>query len=434
MKGAPEPGPAGAPGPEGAPGATGVEGVEAPAAAGALPDPETLAGHYARFRVDERILLTGHSHQAWPDVAFHAQLQAWEDAARWVDGKWGPAYEAADRVREGWRHLLGDDASGEIALGPNTHELVVRFLSALPLERRRTLLTTEAEFHTIRRQVDRLDEAGWVRVRKVPGRPVEDAAARLVTAVESDPDGIAAVLVSTVFFATAEVVPGIPELARVCRRHGIPLLLDTYHHLNALPFSVTENGLQDVWITGGGYKYCQLGEGNCFLRFPADTEARPVFTGWFSEFAELAEPKTPGEVPYGKGPARFMGATYDPVSHYRADAVFRFFGEQDLTPERLRAVSRRQTGRLAAALEGELGREAFPGLRRGPDGMGGFLAVELPGDGGRPGAEAAHAALREAGILTDYRGDMLRLGPAPYVTDAQLDAAAEALLETLRRS
>ena len=48
--------------------------------------PNALAGHYSAFRVAERLLLTGHSHQAWPDVGFDAQQQAWRDAAELVDG------------------------------------------------------------------------------------------------------------------------------------------------------------------------------------------------------------------------------------------------------------------------------------------------------------------------------------------------------------
>jgi kynureninase len=39
--------------------------------------PNPLAADYSRFRVGERLLLTGHSHQAWPDVGFAAQQQAW---------------------------------------------------------------------------------------------------------------------------------------------------------------------------------------------------------------------------------------------------------------------------------------------------------------------------------------------------------------------
>src|SRR5687768_10725022 len=118
-----------------------------------------LAAHYSRFRVGERLLLTGHSHQAWPDVGFEAQQRAWLDAAELVDGKWEQAAVQAGHVRAGFAALLGDSAAN-IALGQNTHELVVRWLSALPLARRPRLVTTDAEFHTIRRQSDRLAEVG----------------------------------------------------------------------------------------------------------------------------------------------------------------------------------------------------------------------------------------------------------------------------------
>ena len=80
-----------------------------------LPDPTQLAAHYARFRVGERLLLTGHSHQAWPDVSFEAQQRAWLDAAELVDEKWDRAAAEATRVQAGFRRLLGN-ADGEIAL------------------------------------------------------------------------------------------------------------------------------------------------------------------------------------------------------------------------------------------------------------------------------------------------------------------------------
>src|SRR5918993_98575 len=106
-----------------------------------------LASHYSRFRVSERLLLTGHSHQAWPDVGFEAQQRAWLDAAELVDDKWERASAIADRVKSHWSRLL-NDPSGSIALGQNTHELVTRLLSALPLGERRRLVTTDGEFHT----------------------------------------------------------------------------------------------------------------------------------------------------------------------------------------------------------------------------------------------------------------------------------------------
>ena len=67
--------------------------------------PNALAPHYSRFRVEERLLLTGHSHQAWPDVSFDGQLEAWADAAEGVDDKWGRAASGSaerNRIRSSW--------------------------------------------------------------------------------------------------------------------------------------------------------------------------------------------------------------------------------------------------------------------------------------------------------------------------------------------
>src|SRR5215218_8853362 len=130
--------------------------------------PNRLAAHYSRFRVAERLLLTGHSHQAWPDVGFEAQQRAWLDAAELVDDKWERAEQQAALVREGFARLVGDSAQ-QIALGQNTHELVTRWLSALPLRTRPQLVTTGGEFHSIRRQVDRLAEED-LPVEKVASR------------------------------------------------------------------------------------------------------------------------------------------------------------------------------------------------------------------------------------------------------------------------
>src|SRR3954464_8873699 len=156
--------------------------------------PNALAPLYSRFRVDERLLLTGHSHQAWPDRALAGQIRAFTDAAEEVDAKWERAFAKADRGRRGFAPLMGDD-TGHLALAPNTHELVVRFLSALPLDRRRRLVTTDGEFHSIRRQLDRLAEEG-IEVVKVSTQPVDAVAGRLIQAID---DRTAAVLVSSVF-------------------------------------------------------------------------------------------------------------------------------------------------------------------------------------------------------------------------------------------
>jgi len=385
--------------------------------------PNALADHYRRFGVAERLLLTGHSHQAWPDRGFEAQAQAWLDAARFVDDKWEHAFARAERVRLGFRRLL-DDRDGYIALAPNTHELVVRFLSALPLRERPRLVTTDGEFHTIRRQLDRLAEEGIELVR-VPEAPLEGLVERLRRAVD---DRTAAVLVSAVFFDSGRIAPSLADVAEQCRRHGASLLVDVYHALNVVPFSLLKEGLLDAFVVGGGYKYCQLGEGNCFLRFPAATTLRPVITGWFSEFSALTEKQRAGQVPYGEGGDRFAGATYDPASHYRAAAVFDFHDEVGLTPELLREVSQHQIGVLARSFEAL---DADPAVIRRDqtvplNQIGGFLALEAPAAG------ALSAALHREGVFTDSRGNNLRLGPAPYLSDRQLTDAMAILGKTAK--
>ena len=43
----------------------------------------------------------------------------------------------------------------------------------------------------------------------------------------------------------------------------------------------------------------------------------------------------------------------------------------------------------------------------------------------------AYPILRARGVRTDFRGDVLRLGPAPYLHDDQLHEAAHALDEVI---
>jgi kynureninase len=218
-------------------------------------------------------------------------------------------------------------------------------------------------------------------------------------------------------------------VARACLGHGAELLVDAYHHLNVVPFGIRTLGLECAFVTGGGYKYCQLGEGNCFLRVPPGCMLRPILTGWFSEFAALEHTDSRGRVEYGSGAARFAGATYDPASHYRAAAVFAFHEEQELTIDRLRATSRHQVGLLEDAFAAL---DVDPSIARvepmTEDRRAGFLAIRSPRAG------ELCRALRVAQVRTDFRGDVLRFGPAPYLQDDQLRDAVGILGEVLSRS
>ncbi|MCI0452939.1 MAG: kynureninase, partial [Candidatus Latescibacteria bacterium] len=358
-----------------------------------------------------------------PDVAFDGQQRAFLDAAELVDDKWPRVFEVAARVRRGWARLLDEDPEC-VALGHSTHELVVRWLSALPLRPRPRLVTTDGEYHSIRRLVDRLEEEG-IEVHKESASPTATLAERLARAVDQR---ASAAMVSSVLFRSAQIVPNLRVLADACARHGAELLVDTYHHMNVVPFSIRDMGLERAYVTGGGYKYCQLGEGNAFLRFPKECALRPVVTGWFSEFAQKEKrPERP--VVYGEGPARFAGATYDPTSHYRAAAVFDFFEQRGLTPALLREVSQHQVGLLIERFDAHdldpkvIARDRTVELRD----IGGFLVLRSPRAG------EICRKLHDHGVYADYRADVLRMGPAPYLSDGQIEDATRRLAEVCRR-
>ena len=133
----------------------------------------------------------------------------------------------------------GSSATGpsNIALGQNTHELVTRWLSALPLadppadrDDRRRVPQHPAAGRSPRRGRSRASSTS-------PARPADTLVDRLVAALDSR---TACAMVSTVLFETAEIVPGLDVLAASCRRHGVPLLLDAYHQLNVVPFDLRQ--------------------------------------------------------------------------------------------------------------------------------------------------------------------------------------------------
>jgi kynureninase len=60
------------------------------------------------------------------------------------------------------------------------------------------------------------------------------------------------------------------------------------------------------------------------------------------------------------------------------------------------------------------------------DRLGGFLSLRCADAG------ALQAALATHGVRTDSRGPYLRFGPAPYLSDTQLETAMNALGKVVR--
>jgi selenocysteine lyase/cysteine desulfurase len=383
-----------------------------------------LSQHYKLFKVSERLLLTGHSHQAWPDVAFDGVKESFLDAALYVDEKWDRAFEKAERVKQGFAHVM-EDLSGDYALASSTHDLLIRLLSAVDLRCGSRIVVTDGEFHSAYRQLTSLQEAG-VDVVWVPVEPLATLAERMLAHVNSE---TRLVMTSAVFFTSGKIFPGIisesnknskegnlQKLAQELHSRNVPLVIDVYHALNAVPFVM--KGLENAFVVGGGYKYMQLGEGNCFLRSPKGCALKPVVTGWMADFGSLSKPRG-SKIEFDKG-RLFEGSTYDPVSNYRASKVFDFFKEQGLTPKRLREISQKQKQII---LDRAIGwkSKGIEAVCADNNQTGGFVSLKTSRAG------ELNKTLMQKGVLTDCRGEFLRLGPAPYLADSQINKALDIL-------
>jgi kynureninase len=379
---------------------------------------QQLQPYYSQFNVANRLLFTGHSHQAWPDAAFEGTAEYMRIASQEVDKKWDTAFKKTEKLRSYLRRYY-DDPHGNYCREQNTHVLMVSWLSSLDLKNRPKIITTAGEFHSMYRQLRRLQEAG-LDIIYLP----HDDDNQLLNQIQAHLDEqTSAIMLSRVYFETAEVNTKLSDIAAAAREAGVPLLIDDYHGTNVVPLSVREEGLEHCYILIGGYKYLQWGEANCFLRFPESCTLRPVVTGWFSAFGKLDEPRNDQPVDFDEGDQKFATATYDPVSQFRAAAVVDFFDKMGLSPEVLTNQYRAQVSYL---------RELFDGLKLEPDTIrqatvrpvdevGGFLALRSPK------ARQIRALLLEEGIYTDARGDIIRFGPAPYTTSEQCRQVMTAL-------
>ena len=108
-----------------------------------------------------RLHMAAHSHHLWPDASYQGQLAAWEDAARLADDKWD---KVMSEVWPAAQHNVAAELKlrdpKTIVFAPNTHDLILRIVSAMDRKRPLHVLSTDGEFHSFRRQSARWVEAG----------------------------------------------------------------------------------------------------------------------------------------------------------------------------------------------------------------------------------------------------------------------------------
>ena len=349
----------------------------------------------------ERLHFAAHSHHPWPDVTLDAHIRYWHHSASAMDGKWDSIFGdliTTLRRRLGGELGLGDGES--IAFAPNTHELVNRVFSSLKPPVR--MATTDGEFHSFRRQSLRWEEAGRAIVTRIPMEPFATFAERFGQQL----DGVDLVYLSQVPYDSGWVVERLEQIIGQAPPTAI-VIVDGYHAFMAIPTDWSALAGRAFYLAGG-YKYAMAGEGACFMHCPPGVVERPIDTGWLAGFGALTE--RTDEVSYGSGGDRFWGATFDPSGLYRLNAVLEMFEQERISVAAVQGHVRELQQRFLATgrLPGQL--VPPPNMERGS-----FLTFRT--------AEAAsiHDGLHRRDVITDYRGDRLRIGFGIYHDPEDVD-------------
>lgn len=385
---------------------------------------------YSRFLAGNpyELHFAAHSHHFWPDVTREAQLQAWDDAARFNDSKWERIFEdIVPRVQHAIADTLELQHPEQIALATNTHELITRIFSALSVKTGIRLLTTDGEFYSFSRQLRRWEEDGTVIATRLKADELLENRERWLSQARKEiTEGhYDVVFLSQVFFNSglALTMQDFEFLFASAPAQTV-LIIDGYHGFAALPTSLARLEGR-VFYLGGGYKYAQAGEGACFVVVPQGPW-RPTYTGWFSELGQLSTIK-PGAVPFPGDGMAFWGATLDPSAWYRLLAVWGQWKQLGESTTSLHGYVVELQNHFIQLLEnGEHLLVAHKPLFKLPLLIHGhFLTWEL---GSESNATSVRAELARRGVYIDQRSSRLRFGFGLYQDKQDVELLAKKIL------
>ena len=284
----------------------------------------------------------------------------------------GPALRAAAGALAGAVRAAGDD----VVLVENATAGANAVLRSLRLGPGETILVTDHGYGAVRNAARHVAERAGAALVEVPLPWPQTTPAAVLEAIAAAIDGrTRLVVVDHVTSPTALVLP-VAEIACLCRRRGVPVLVDGAHAPGMLDLDVPAVGAD--WYVGNAHKWLFAARGCGFLwaRADARSDLHPTVIshgygqGFHAEFDWIG--------------------TRDPAPWLSIDTAIAFY--RSLDPPWLRA----RNAALAAAAAEMVARDWGTAVLTPPGMAGSMGVVALPpgqGPATREGAQALHARL-----------------------------------------
>ena len=282
------------------------------------------------------------------------------------------------------------------------------------------VVSTQDEFDSLDFILRVYQQRGRIHLTQIAPRDAHRADARYV--VEDLIAGMRAgtdlVVLSSVLFRTAQVLPQLAAVIAHAQQHGAKVLIDTYHHAGALPLDV--QALRADFAVGGAYKYLRGGPGACWLYVHKNHHAlRTLDTGWYAKADRLANQRT--ETPtFAAGGQAWHESTPAMLPAYQSLAGLEFTLAMGVS--RLRTYNTQQQQRLVG-----LFKESGLNARGGQADHGAFVTLH------HAQASAFAQSMQQRGVRCDARGDIVRFGPSILTSDAALSTVAH-IAQAVQRS
>ncbi len=433
-------------------------GTDPVRAAAHLDDADPLSETADRYAVpDEGLYMDGNSLGPASDAAIASLdrvvdewreqlIEGWTDA----DPSW---FDIGERLGAALAPLVGADAT-EVVVGNsitvNIHTLVGTFLDELRAgngpEREGTVrtgltapdrswdrdtdpavLVNELDFpsdhYAIRAQLRQRGIDPAEKLRVVESRDGRTIDPRDIETALTAHDDIGIVFMPTALYRSGQLFD-VARITRAAHEAGAYAGFDAAHSVGAVPHAFDEAAVDfAVWCT---YKYLNAGPGSIGALFVAERHhgLTPALAGWWGH-----EKATQFEMNSQYTPADSAGAwqigTPPLLSAAPLEGAVELLRETGI--DRLRAKSLALTDFLVALVDDRLP-EVSVGTPREHAARGGHVALE------HPEAEQLSAALRDRGVIVDFRPpNVVRVCPAaPYISFADVLAVVDEIESILR--